>query len=342
MFEGLPAGLVPPVSLALAKAVETVPAAGALPGGCLYEMKWDGFRAVCLVGTDGVSLMSRQNKDLGRYFPDLVAAAAEQIPPGCVVDGEAVIWSGGRLDFDALQRRLVTSRAALPGLVRELPASFVAFDVLAVAGHDTRMAPLSERRALLEELARDWVAPLNLSPVTRDRDVAVSWFEDMTAAGLEGLVCKGASQVYVGGKRQWIKVKSRRSVDVVCAAVIGPRTQPTAAVVGLPVGGRLRIVGRSTPLAAHAGRSFAMHLRAPRGNHPWPEEITETMLDRFSKERGTVRLTLVEPLVVEVSADVAWSGSSFRHPVRLLRARPELDPTDVRFPDHLAPYGDPP
>lgn len=331
--------MFPPVSLALAKAVETVPAAGALPGGCLYEMKWDGFRAVCLVGTGGVSLMSRQNKDLGRYFPDLVAAAAEQIPPGCVVDGEAVIWSGGRLDFDALQRRMVTSRAALPGLVRELPASFVAFDVLAVAGHDTRMEPLSERRVLLEELARDWSAPLNLSPVTRDRDVAVSWFEEMTAAGLEGLVCKGASQLYVGGKRQWIKVKSRRSVDVVCAAVIGPRAQPTAAVVGIPIGGRLRIVGRSTPLSAHAGSSLAMYLRAPRGDHPWPEEITETMLDRFSKERGTVRLTLVEPFVVEVSADVAWSGRSFRHPVRLLRARPELAPTDVRFPDHLAGSG---
>lgn len=333
----MPAGLVPPVSLALAKAVETVPAAGALPGGCLYEMKWDGFRAVCLVGTGRVSLMSRQNKDLSRYFPDLVAAAAEQITPGCVVDGEAVIWSGGRLDFDALQRRLVTSRAALPSLVRELPASFVAFDVLAVAGHDARMASLSERRALLEELARDWVAPLNLSPVTRDRDVALSWFKEMPATGIEGLVCKGASQLYMGGKRQWLKVKSRRSVDLVCAAVIGPRAQPTAAVVGLPVGGRLRIVGRSTPLAAHAGRSLGMHLRAPRGDHPWPEEITETMLDRFSKGRGTVRLTLVEPLVVEVSADVAWSGRSFRHPVRLLRARPELDPADVRLPDHLAP-----
>jgi hypothetical protein len=132
-------------------------------------------------------------------------------------------------------------------------------------------------------------------------------------------------------------VKSRRSVDVVCAAVIGPRTQPTAAVVGLPVAGRLRIVGRSTPLATYAGRSLAMHLRAPRGDHPWPEEVAETMFDRFSKERGRVRLTLVEPLVVEVSADVALSGGSFRHPVRLLRARPELPPTDVRLPDHLAP-----
>jgi hypothetical protein len=108
-------------------------------------------------------------------------------------------------------------------------------------------------------------------------------------------------------------------------------------VLGLPVGGRLRIAGRSTPLSAHAGRSLGKYLLAPRGDHPWPEEITETMLDRFNKERGSVRLTLVEPLVVEVSADLAWSGRSFRHPVRILRARPELVPADVRFPDHLAP-----
>lgn len=198
------------------------------------------------------------------------------------------------------------------------------------------MAPLSERRALLEELGRDWVAPLNLSPVTGDRELAVSWFEEMPSTGIERLVVKGTSQMYVGGKRQWLKVKSRRSVDVVVAAVIGPRMQPTATVVGLPVGGRLRIVGRSTPLSARAGRSLGMHLRTPHGVHPWPEEITETMLDRFSKDRGTVHLTLVEPLVVEVSADVAWSGTSFRHPVRLLRVRPELDPAGVRLPDHQA------
>ncbi|WP_404502816.1 hypothetical protein [Arthrobacter sp. GAS37] len=146
--------------------------------------------------------------------------------------------------------------------------------------------------------------------------------------------CPLVSRAGSGGEA--IDIPPRATTDFrvqkICAAVIGPRAQPTAAVVGLPVAGRLRIVGRSTPLSAHAGRSLAMHLRASRGDHPWPEEITETMLDRFSKERGTVRLTLVEPLVVEVSADVAWSGRSFRHPVRLLRVRPELHPDEVSSP----------
>jgi ATP-dependent DNA ligase len=334
MFEGVPAALRPPVALALAKAVESIPRGDAMPGGSAYEMKFDGFRAVCLVGSNEVSLFSRQNKDLSRYFPDILAAVADQVPPGCVVDGELVVWSGERLDFDALQLRLVTAKAALPALIRERPAAFVAFDVLAVAGHDTRGLPFADRRALLEELARTWQPPLNLSPLTRDRAVAETWLRDMPATGVEGVLVKGENQPYEP-RRIWLKVKSRNVVDVVVAAVIGPISQPRAAVVGLPMRGRLRIVGRSTPLSAGAGRELARYLRPPRGKHPWPEEISDRVLDRFTKESGTVRLTLVEPLVVEVSADVAWSGRAFRHSVRLLRVRTELDPDDVEFPDVL-------
>lgn len=334
MVEGVPLALRPPVELALAKVVESIPGADALPGGSVYEMKWDGFRAVCLVQPDGVSVWSRQGKDIGRFFPDLVQAVADQIPPGCVVDGEAVLWSGGRLDFEALQQRMSTARGALPGLVRERPASFVAFDVLAVAGHDTRTLPFMERRALLEELARAWVPPLQLSPMTRDRAVAQTWFKELPATGMEGLMVKGAGQAYEP-KRIWLKVKNRSSIDVVCAAVIGPITQPEAVVVGLPMHGRLRIVGRSAPLSARMGRNLASHLRPASGTHPWPEEISERTLDRFSKERGTLRLTLVEAIVVEVSADAAWSGSAFRHSVRLQRVRPELSPDEVELPDRF-------
>ncbi|WP_241710542.1 ATP-dependent DNA ligase [Arthrobacter bambusae] len=322
------------MALALAKAVESIPHETALPGGSVYEMKFDGFRAVCLVGADGVWLFSRQNKDLGRYFPEVLAAVAEQVPPGCVVDGELVLWSGDRLDFDGLQLRLVTARAALPALVRDHPASFVAFDVLAVAGHDTRGLPFTDRRALLEELARHWVPPLNLSPVTRDRAVAETWFKEMPATGVEGVLAKAGAQAYEP-RRIWLKVKARNVTDVVCAGVVGPMARPETAVVGLPMRGKLRIVGRSTALSARAGRDLARYLHPPRGDHPWPEEISGGVLDRFTKESGTVHLTLVEPLVVEVSADVAWSGRAFRHAVRLVRVRPELDPAAVQFPGHL-------
>jgi ATP-dependent DNA ligase len=197
-YQGFPAGLRPPVSLALAKAVSGIPATDALPGGCLYEPKWDGFRASIFVTRNGVSLWSRQGKDLTRYFPDLVAAAADQVPAWFVLDGEAVVWSGGRLDFEALQARMTTSKAKLPLLVREVPASFAAFDLLAAAGHDIRGVPLSRRRELMEALAADWDPPLALSPATMDRDLAMTWFEEMPAVGLDGLVVKGAEHVYEG------------------------------------------------------------------------------------------------------------------------------------------------
>jgi hypothetical protein len=101
--------------------------------------------------------------------------------------------------------------------------------------------------------------------------------------------------------------------------------------------GRLWIVGSTSPLKKSAAKTLAMHLHQPRAGHPWPEEISPTTLDRFTDRKEPIRLTRVEPIVVEVSADVAWSGRSFRHPLRYLRARPELDPGAVEVPERLRP-----
>lgn len=109
-------------------------------------------------------MWSRQSKDLTRYFPELEAAAAEQLPDGLVLDGEAVVWNQGRLDFDAMQRRLRGGPAGAARLAHAQPASYAAFDVLAVAGRDIRHVPLEHRQALLEELAGEWHPPLKASP----------------------------------------------------------------------------------------------------------------------------------------------------------------------------------
>jgi hypothetical protein len=291
-------------------------------------------RTVALVQPNGVTLWSRQGKELTGVLPDLTLAIHDQVPPSVVLDGEAVIWNGDRLDFEALQRRMVSSRAVLPGLVHALPAAYAAFDVLAVAGHDIRGVPFTGRRQLLEELARDWAAPLNLSPTTTDMELAKTWLEDLPATGVERLVFKGGSQAY-DGSRSWLKLKTKNTFDAVCAAVIGPVTQPQAIIAGLPLEGTLRIVGRSTVLSTRAGRELGRHLRPAQPGHPWPEEISETSLNRFSKDKGPVHLTLVEPIVVEISADVAWTGTSFRHPLSMLRSRPKLDPAHVDLPPHL-------
>lgn len=102
---GLPVGLAPPVKVARARVVTKMPRAGAAPGKLIYEPKWDGYRATGIRDNNGTTLWSRQGKDLTRYFPELVAAIVSG-GPGCVIDGEAVIWTGGRLDFSALQQRL--------------------------------------------------------------------------------------------------------------------------------------------------------------------------------------------------------------------------------------------
>ncbi|TLM83667.1 ATP-dependent DNA ligase [Pseudarthrobacter sp. NamE2] len=292
-------------------------------------------RCVAVTGDRGATLWSRQGKDLTGYFPELSAAVASAVPPGCVIDGEAVIWTQGRLNFTALQQRLGAGPKTLPGLVAATPASYAAFDVLAVAGHDARDLPLSDRRALLEELAAGWEPPLSLSPATTDRDVAQQWLEDMPRTGIEGLVIKGTNQPYTPGVRSWLKLKHRETLEIICAAVIGPITQPSEVVAGLVLDGELRIVGRSTPLKTRESRELARWLHPPKGEHPWPATIKGTALDRFNRDKEPVALTLVEPVVVEVSADTAWSGRSFRHPLRVLRARPELSPADVVLPDRL-------
>lgn len=149
---GLPMGLWGPVQVALARTREDIPGEQALPGGSMYELKWDGFR--CALVRDGtvIRLWSRQGKDLTDHFPDVARAATAQVPSGTVLDGELVIWNGDRLDFDLLQRRLVIRGKRAAALAVEHPASFVAFDVLAAGGRDMRPLPLRERRAILETL----------------------------------------------------------------------------------------------------------------------------------------------------------------------------------------------
>ena len=325
----LPSTLRPSIDVALARASERIPQPRALPGGVQYEPKWDGFRLVIVRDEASTSLWSRQGKDLTAGFPDLAAAAAAGIPPGFVLDGEAVVWRAGRLDFDALQRRLTLRGAQLSRVVRTTPATFVAFDLLAAAGHDLRGEPLRTRRQLLEELSASWERTLQLSAASTDPAQAREWFDVLPELGIEGVVAKGHAQTYDGGQRSWVKVKHRDTVEVVCGAVTGTLDRPEQLVVGLPVAGVLRIVGRSTPLDALAARGLSGRLRPPIGPHPWPVILPPTAFDRFTGGREPTRLALVDPFVVEVSADSALLGHSFRHAVRFVRTRPELAPADV-------------
>ena len=231
-----------------------------LPPGWAYEPKWDGFRAVMWSrsGEAGPRLDSRNAKPLLRYFPEL-RPALEQLPPGTVADGEVVVITGGKLDFDALQNRIHPAESRIRRLAAETPARLALFDLLAVAGHDLRARPLRERRELLEEMAalmgaeNSEVAAARpaapgspaatagssaeaaaslvwlLSPQTTDVEVARRWFAGFEPAGFDGIVIKGLDRPYGEGRREMIKVKHRRTVDCVIG---GYRLQKDRARVG--------------------------------------------------------------------------------------------------------------
>ncbi|HEX2072167.1 MAG TPA: ATP-dependent DNA ligase [Geodermatophilus sp.] len=323
----VPPELAGPVAVELAKPVRDIPQADALPGGCLYEPKWDGYRLVIVRTGTSTRLWSKQGRDLSDRFPDVVAAAVAQVPPGTVVDGEVVVWNGTRLDFGLLQRRLVTAPSRIGALVASAPASYVAFDLLALGGGDLRGYKLRERRAALEELAGRWAPPMQLSPVTADVAEARQWFTDYRAAGVEGLVAKGAGTRYAPGRREWVKVKSWETTEVLAGGVIGPIEQPSQLVAGRYRDGELVVVGRTSPLSPRQAAELAAVLRPAGPEHPWPDRIGT---GRFGGGRLSVPLTRVQPdVVVEVSADAALQAGVFRHPLRFVRVRPDLTPADV-------------
>jgi ATP-dependent DNA ligase len=323
----LPPDLAGPVAVQLAKPVRDLPTASALPGGCRYEPKWDGYRLVVVRGPGGTRLWSKQGRDLTDRFPDVAAAALAQVPPGTVLDGEVVVWNGERLDFGLLQRRMVTAPSRLAALAVAHPASYVAFDLLAAGGEDQRRRPLRSRRSTLEELARRWAPPLQLSPVTADPDEARGWAEDLRPLGIEGLVAKGASTRYAGGRREWLKVKSWETTEVLAGGVIGPLDRPGQLVAGRYRDGELVVVGRTGPLSPAQSAELSAVLTPAGPDHPWPERIGT---GRFGGGRLSVALTRVQPVaVVEVSADAALTAGVFRHPLRFVRVRPDLAPGDV-------------
>jgi ATP-dependent DNA ligase len=326
--------LRPPVEPMLARPVEQLPHERALPGGCGYEPKVDGYRALLFVSDRGCLVQSRRGKDLSGSFPD-IAAATGQLPPGMVVDGElAVLGADGVLDFAALQHRLVGGRHAR-ALAAEQPASYVAFDLLwHPTSGDLRSRPFAFRREALERLLQDARPPLQLCPQTSDYDTATAWMLGYAAAavGLEGLVVKGLASRYEPGRRGWLKVRVRHTAEAIVGAVTGSLDEPERLVLGYyDNAGALIVAGSTSPLSARQRATIAPLLRAPGGPHPWPTEMPTGRLGHYGRDRITVKL--VDPtLVVEVSADNAYEHGRWRHLTRFVRARPDLTPDDVTPP----------
>src|SRR5690606_11475384 len=193
----------PPVDPMLAKVADELPP----EGGVLYEPKWDGFRALVFRNARSVYIQSRDLRPLDRYFPDLHQALQAQLTTSCVLDGEIVIATEAGLDFDALQLRLHPAASRVAMLAARAPASFVAFDLLALGRRNLMTTAQQDRRVQLEELLAGAKAPLYLTPMTRSRAVALDWLARFEGAGLDGVVAKAADAPYLPGKRAMLKIK---------------------------------------------------------------------------------------------------------------------------------------
>src|SRR4029453_323046 len=247
-----------PIEVQLAKAQDSVPPKSALVGGTIWELKYDGYRAPLRVTGQGAELWSRNGSNLSSHFPDLVAAAEAQLAAGVVLDGEAVVWLDGRLNFDQLQRRMVSRPAVAAKLAREHPASYVAFDLLTLGEQDLRPHPWRDRRAPPGGRGPPSPPPPPPSPHTDDYDTALEWLVDYRVAGVEGLVAKGAGSPYRPGSRDWIKVRSRENLDVIVGAVIAATSRAQAVIAGRYTDtGELVIVGRTTALSTRQAKQLA-------------------------------------------------------------------------------------
>ena len=209
----MPFPILPPIEPMLAKLTDRLPK----QEGFLFEPKWDGFRAVVFRDGRELYIQSRDKKPLDRYFPELHASLLASLPKHSVVDGEIVIATSQGLDFDALQLRLLPAESRVAKLARETPASFVAFDLLAMNGRSIMRLPQAERRALLERLLATARPPLHLTPMTRDYDVAARWLRQFEGAGLDGVVAKDADLPYTPRKHAMLKIKHVRTADCIVA-----------------------------------------------------------------------------------------------------------------------------
>jgi ATP-dependent DNA ligase len=333
--------LKPPIEPMLAQLADEIPA-----GDYLYEPKWDGFRAIVFRGKDDVYIQSRDGRPLDRYFPDLHAILPERLPPHCVVDGEIVIVGAKGLDFDALQLRLHPAASRVAKLAKETPCSFVAFDVLAIGAQSLMSTPQTARRAALERLLAKAKPPVHVTPATRDRAAAQDWLARFEGAGLDGVVAKPASGLYLPGKRAMIKVKHARTAECVVAGFRWHKGGKDA------VGSLLLGLYDDDGVLQHAGvtSSFTMDMRrqlvkllAPlrkkaADKHPWLEGAAATAASSRkpgAQSRWSQGKDLSwEPLRIERVCEVKYDhmqGDRFRHATQFLRWRPDKRPRDCRY-----------
>jgi ATP-dependent DNA ligase len=292
--------------------------------GWQYEPKWDGFRGVLENDGGELALWSRKERPLLRYFPEL-RPLGELLPPHSALDGEIVIARDGILDFDSMQMRLHPADSRVQRLSKEIPAEFIAFDLLLWKGKPIHELPLAKRRRELEKLAKGF----RLSPATEDPGAAGEWLDTFEAAGLDGVIAKRLDAPYRPGSREAVvKIKPHKTAD---AVVVGLRWKSKPDRIATLLLGLYRDDG---------GLDYVGSAAVAASRHDQIAERVLPLVDTKSDRRfsepyrwgtGELEEAAVKPkLVAEVRYDKV-QGNRFRHGTRFLRFREDKDPKDCTW-----------
>jgi ATP-dependent DNA ligase len=331
--------VMPPVSPMLAKSVPEI------PPDAWYEPKWDGFRSICFRDGDAVELGSRNERPLTRYFPELVAAVIAELPDRCVIDGEIVVPASHGLDFEALQQRIHPADSRVRMLAEKTPASFIAFDLLALGDDDLTRQPFSERRAALIDALAGSGPAIHVTPATTDLATARRWFSEFEGAGLDGVIAKPPAITYQPDKRVMFKIKHARTADCVVA---GYRVHKSGsdAIGSLLLGlyrddGNLASVGVIGAFPMATRRQLFTELQplvTTFDDHPWnwggrvavQRTPRKNEGSRWNAGKDLSFVPLRPERVVEVRYD-HMEGERFRHTAQFNRWRTDREPRSCTY-----------
>jgi ATP-dependent DNA ligase len=315
-------------------------------GDYLYEPKWDGFRCIVFRDGDAVDLRSRNDRPLARYFPELVAALSQIAQRRFVIDGEILVPAGDGYDFTTLMTRMHPAASRVEQLSAAAPATFVAFDVLAIGERDVRETPFQERRALLETIVTPARERIRVTPATTDVETAAAWLRDADRAGVDGVMAKERTLPYRSGARAMLKIKLERTLDCVVAGfrLLAERPLPSSLLLGLyDEVGVLEHVGVAGGFSEGPRHELVQQLRpsiVPLSGHPWergfllegsPVGRLKGAAGRWTPGEMELDWIPVAPTrVAEVSYDHI-DARRLRHPARFRRWRADRDARSCTF-----------
>ncbi|MGV0714991.1 ATP-dependent DNA ligase [Mycolicibacterium sp. XJ662] len=326
--------VLPPIEPMLAKAQTRVPDEA---GVWSYEPKWDGFRALVFRDGDEVVLHSRNGKDLGRYFPELVEALRDELATRCVLDGEIVvpreIDGRTRLDWESLSQRVHPAASRIKMLAEQTPAHFIGFDALASGDASLLKEPFRVRRDALSEAlhAKQWC---HVTRTTEDPEIGAHWLEEFEGAGLDGVIAKRLEGPYLPGKREMVKVKHARDAD--CVAM-GYRIHKSGEGIGSILLGLYRDDGELQMVGGAASFTAKDRLKLLADLEPLREgdELREGDPSRWNSAADKRWIPVRPEKVCEVAYDQmegnTEAGRRFRHAVKFRRWRPDRDPRSCTF-----------